>query len=172
MRKIKEVLRLKFEVGLGNRQIARSCGVNHSTVAGYLRRAKVTGLGCWPLPELEESELEARLFPARPARESQPLRAAPNWAVLHEELRGDKHVTLQLLWEEYKQSTPDGYQYNRYCELYLKWAGKLDLVLRQEHRAGEKLFVDYADDTVTIVEAKTCELRRASIFVADLGASS
>jgi transposase len=172
MRKIKEVLRLKFEVGLGNRQIARSCAINHSTVADYVRRAKVTGLGCWPLPDLEETELEARLFPSRPTPESQQVRPAPNWAVLHEELRADKHVTLQLLWEEYKQSTPEGYQYSRFCELYRQWTGKLDLALRQEHRAGEKLFVDYAGDTVPIVDAKTGEVSRASIFVAVLGASS
>jgi transposase len=172
MRKIKEVLRLKFEAGLGNRQIARSCAINHSTVADYVRRAKVAGLGCWPLPDLGETELEARLFPARPALACQQVRPAPNWAVQHEELRGDKHVTLQLLWQEYKQSTPDGYQYSRFCELYRQWTGKLDLVLRQEHRAGEKLFVDYAGDTVPVIDAGTGEVTAASIFVAVLGASS
>jgi transposase len=172
MRKIKEVLRLKFEVGLPNRQIARSCAINHSTVADYLYRAKAASLGCWPLPDLDDTELEARLFPVRPAATSPQVRPAPNWAVLHEELRGDKHVTLQLLWQEYKQSNPDGYQYSRFCELYQRWAGKLDLVLRQDHRAGEKLFVDYAGDTVPVVDPKTGSVTEASIFVAVLGASS
>jgi transposase len=135
MRKIKEVLRLKFELGLANRQIARSCSVNHSTVADYLSRAKASGLDCWPLPaDLDESGLEARLFPVRPVTPA-PTRATPDWAAIHDELRSQKHVTLQLLWQEYKQSNPEGYQYSRFCELYGRWAEKLDVVLRQEHRA-------------------------------------
>ena len=169
MRKIKEVLRLKFGLGLGHRQIARSCSINHSTVADYVRRAEVAGLG-WPLPEgLDESGLETQLFPPRVTLT--PDRPAPNWATIHEEFRGDKHVTLQLLWQEYRQSNPDGYSYSRFCELYRQWARKLDRVLRQEHRAGEKLFVDYAGDTVPIVDSKTGAIQDASIFVAVLGAS-
>ena len=172
MRKIKEVLRLKFELGLANRQIARSCSVNHSTVADYLSRAKATGLDCWPLPaNLDESGLEARLFPSRPATPA-PTRTAPDWATIHDELRSQKHVTLQLLWQEYKQSNAEGYQYSRFCELYARWAEKLDVVLRQEHRAGEKLFVDYAGDKVPIIDSKTGTITEASIFIAVLGASS
>jgi transposase len=172
MRKIKEVLRLKFELGFANRQIARSCSINHSTVADYLYRAKAAGLGQWPLPDgLDEAGLEKRLFPPVALRAGQP-RAAPNWPAIHEDLHGHKHVTLQLVWQEYKQSNPDGYQYSRFCWLYQQWANKLDLVLRQEHRAGEKLFVDYAGDTVPIVDAKTGTIQKASIFVAVLGASN
>lgn len=172
MRKVREVLRLRFEVGLGNRQIARSCSINHSTVADYLRRAEAAGLKAWPLPDLDEAALEARLFPPRTAQGSGPERSAPNWPTIHEELHSNKHVTLQLLWQEYKQGDPNGYQYSRFCELYQRWAAKLDLVLRQEHRAGEKLFVDYAGDTVPVIDPKTGTVTRASIFVAVLGASS
>lgn len=172
MRKIKEVLRLKYELGLANRQIARSCSVNHSTVADYLFRAKTAGLDRWPLPDdLDEARLEARLFPVRPTV-PEPTRLAPNWPAIHDELHGHKHVTLQLLWQEYKQSNPDGYQYSRFCELYRRWADKLDLTLRQEHRAGEKLFVDYAGDKVPVVDSKTGTITEASIFVAVLGASN
>ena len=172
MRKIKEVLRLKFGLGFANRQIARSCSINHSTVADYLYRAKAAGLGRWPLPDdLDEAGLEKRLFPTMSPRAGQP-RAAPNWPAIHEDLHGHKHVTLQLVWQEYKQSNPDGYQYSRFCWLYQQWAAKLDLVLRQEHRAGEKLFVDYAGDTVPIVDPKTGAIQKASIFVAVLGASN
>jgi transposase len=172
MRKIKEVLRLKFGLGFANRQIARSCSINHSTVADYLYRAKAAGLDQWPLPDtLDEAELEKRLFSTVPPRADQP-RAAPNWPAIHEDLHGHKHVTLQLVWQEYKQSNPDGYQYSRFCWLYLQWAGKLDLVLRQDHRAGEKLFVDYAGDTVPIVDSKTGTVQKASIFVAVMGASN
>src|SRR5437016_10877208 len=108
MRKIKEVLRLKFELGFANRQIARSCSINHSTVADYLYRAKAAGLGQWPLPDgLDETSLEKRLFPTVSPRVGQP-RAAPNWPAIHEDLHGHKHITLQLVWQEYKQSNPDG----------------------------------------------------------------
>src|SRR5207249_630154 len=172
MRKIKEVLRLKFGLGFANRQIARSCSINHSTVADYLYRAKAAGLRQWPLPDgLDKAGLEKRLFPAVAPRAGQP-RAAPSWPAIHEDLHGHKHVTLQLVWQEYKQDEPGGYQYSRFCELYRQWTGKLDLVLRQEHRAGEKLFVDYAGQMVPVTDPKTGVVTEASIFVAVLGASN
>ena len=171
MRKIKEVLRLKFELGLGNRQIARSCSINHNTVNDYVRRAMAAGLNRWPLPaELDDAAMEAQLFPPRATLA--PVRPAPDWPAVHDELRGNKHVTLQLLWQEHKQSNPDGYSYSRFCELYQEWSAKLDVVLRQEHRAGEKLFVDYAGATVPIIDSKTGEVQDAAIFVAVLGASN
>ena len=170
MRKIKEVLRLKFELKLGNRQIARSCGINHGTVGEYLRRAEAAGLGQWPLAEaLDETSLEARLFPAVAVDIARP---GPDWAEIHNELCSHKHVTLQLVWQEYKQPNPDGYQYSRFCQLYRQWASKLDLVLRQEHRAGEKLFVDYAGQTVPVRDSKTGAVTEAYIFVAVMGASN
>jgi len=171
MRKIKEVLRLKFELGLGNRQIARSCSINHNTVNDYVRRAMAAGLNRWPLPaELDDAAMEAQLFPPRATLA--PVRPAPDWPTVHDELRGNKHVTLQLLWQEHKLSNPDGYSYSRFCELYQEWSAKLDVVLRQEHRAGEKLFVDYAGATVPIIDSKTGEVQDAAIFVAVLGASN
>jgi len=171
VRKIKEVIRLKFELGLGNRQIARSCSINHNTVGDYVRRAAAAGLDRWPLPvEVDEAALETRLFP--PRQTLPPVRPAPDWPTIHEELRGNKHVTLQLLWQEHKQSNPDGHGYSRFCELYREWSQKLDVVLRQEHRAGEKLFVDYAGPTVPIIDSKTAAIKEASIFVAVLGASN
>jgi transposase len=171
MRKIKEVLRLKFELGLGNRQIARSCSINHNTVADYLRRAKAAGLDHWPLSaDVDEATLERRLFPG--PRSHPAVRPVPEWAVIHDELRRNKHVTLQLLWQEHKQSNPAGHSYSRFCELYQHWSAKLDVVLRQEHRAGEKLFVDYAGAKVPIIDSKTGTIQEASIFVAVLGASS
>jgi len=172
MRKIKEVLRLKFGLGFANRQIARSCSINHSTVADYIYRARAAGLDRWPLPaELDEADLEKRLFPTAEPRSNQS-RAVPDWPAIHEDLRSHKHLTLQLVWQEYKQSNPEGYQYSRFCWLYQQWARKLDLALRQEHRAGEKLFVDYAGDTVSVIDSKTGTIQEASIFVAVLGASN
>ena len=171
MRKIKTVLRLKFQLHLSNRQIARSCALARSTVAEYVRRAQRAGL-TWPLPEgWDDQTIQHRLFP--PTGKSPPgPRPLPDFATVHEERCRHKHVTLMLLWDEYKQDQPEGYQYSQFCDLYHRWRRKLDLVLRQEHRAGEKLFVDYAGDTVPITDRHTGETQDASIFVAVLGASN
>jgi len=171
MRKIKEILRLKFELGLKNREIARSCLIPHTTVANYLRRARDAGL-TWPLPpDLDEGTLERQLFADDPWARPRETRL-PDFASIHEEFRRHRHVTLQLLWEEYKESQPDGYQYSRFCELYNRWVQKLDLVLRQDHRVGEKMFVDHAGPTVPIVDRETGQVHEAAIFVAVLGASN
>jgi transposase len=170
MRKIKEVLRLKWEQGLTNRTIAKSLSIARSTVGEYLRRAKNGGLG-WPLPaDLDEAELERRLFPPAPVVPA-GSRLLPDWTAIHGELKR-KGVTLFLLWEEYKQANPEGYQYSWFCKQYGSWAEKLDLVMRQQHRAGEKLFVDYAGQTVPVVDPATGEIRDAQIFIAVLGASN
>ena len=169
MRKIREVLRLYFAAALSIRAIARSVGTSPSTVADYLRRAEGSGLS-WPVPEaIDDVGLERRLFPALPPSSlSRPL---PEWSEVHREL-GRKGVTLSLLWQEYKALHPEGLQYSWFCEQYRAWAGKLDLVMRQEHRAGEKLFVDYAGQTVPVVDPETGEVREAQVFVAVLGASN
>jgi len=169
MRTIKEVLRLKWEVGLSHRAIAGSCRLSQATVSDYLLRAQAAGLS-WPLPaEMEEEELERRLFPPRPSKAQQ--RPQPEWAVIHQELRR-KGVTLGLLWQEYKAAHPAGYQYSQFCELYHRWADTLEPCLRQFYRAGEKLFVDYAGQTMPVVDRQTGEVRQAQIFVAVSGASN
>jgi transposase len=171
MRKIRETLRLKNERGLSNRQIARSLKVSHSTVADYLRRAREAGLS-WPIDEeLDEEHVEALLFP--PPRPSGTPRPMPDWASVHRELGGHKGTTLALLWLEYKQAQgDDGYQYSQFCELYRRWRGALDVVLRQPYHGGEKLLVDYAGPTVPIVDPHTGEVREALVFVGALGASN
>lgn len=170
MRKIKEVLRLKWEHSLSARKIAQSCSIARSTVSEYLIRAEQAGL-LWPLPpELDDAALEKLLFPSAPSL-PEPKRQMPDMEYLHRE-RKKKHVTLQLLWYEYKQQNPDGYQYSQFCELYQQWGRTLDVCLRQEHRAGEKLFVDYAGQTVPVRDPETGESRPAYLFVATLGASN
>ena len=145
MRKIREVLRLKFGLGLKDRAIARSCSIPRSSVANYVFRAKQAGLRTWPLvPDLGDEALEELLFPPVVTKVAASKAATPDFAWMHEELRRHKHVTLQLLWEEYKEAQPEGYQYSQFCELYRRWARKIDVVLRQEHHAGEKMFVDHA----------------------------
>jgi len=148
--------------------IAQSLQIGHNTVRRYLRRAEAAGLG-WPLPpDLGEEALGALLFPAGPA--SGTVRPVPKWTEVHREL-SRKGVTLQLLWLEYKAVHAEaGYQYTQFCEHYRRWRDRLDPVLRQEHRAGEKVFVDYAGQTVPVVD--TGEVREAQIFVGVLGASN
>jgi transposase len=170
MRKIKEVLRLKGELSFSNREIAHSCSLSHSTVAEYLLRADSAGL-CWPLPaELDDRTLENLLFPP-PEPISADRGQMPDMDYIHKELKR-KSVTLQLLWHEYKEANPEGYQYSRFCELYRQWAGKLDVCLRQHHRAGEKLFIDYAGQTVPIHDPTDGHVSEAHLFVAALGASN
>jgi len=169
MRKIREVLRLRAQ-GWSDREVARSVKVARTTVRRIRARAEAVGL-TWPLPEdLTESALEALLYPPPPPPGLYP-RPLPDWKSIHAELRR-KGVTLQLLWLEYKATHPDGYQYSRFCELYHAWKDKLDPVLRQEHKAGEKIFVDYAGQTVPVVDPETGEICQAQIFVGVLGASN
>ena len=169
MRKIHEVLRLAFESKLSIRAIARCVNASPATVGDYVRRAKRAGLS-WPLPaELDDTALQQRLFP--PSKPKGSRRSLPDWAEVHRELKR-KGVTLALLWEEYKATEPNGLQYSWFCEQYRRWQGQLDVVMRQDHRAGEKLFVDYAGQTVAVVDRNTGEIREAQIFVAVLGASN
>lgn len=172
MRQIKEVLRLKAEHQLSVREIGLSCGLAASTVGDYLKRAELAGLK-WPLPDaLSEAQLQDLLMgtSATPPKIETP-RAIPPWSKVHEELRR-KGMTLQLLWREYRQDHPEGYSYSQYCELYGQWAGKLDPVLRQVHPPGEKMFVDWAGQTVPIYNAQDGTQSPAYVFVAVLGASN
>jgi transposase len=173
MRKIKEVMRLRFELHLGYQQIGRSCAIGVSTVHKYLKRAEAAGLK-WPLPEdWDEARVEAAVFPAPPpVHEQLPARTPPDFAGIHEQLRTHRHLTLQLLWEEYRQASPEGYRYSRFCDLYQRWRSKLDVVLRQEHKAGEKMFVDWAGATIPVHDRLTGRVWQAPLFVAALGASS
>nr|WP_306768073.1 IS21 family transposase [Bradyrhizobium sp. MOS002] len=170
MRKIREVLRLKYACGVSDRVISRSVGIGRTAIAEYVRRAAVIGI-TWPIPEeLDDTALERKLFaPAgyNPPR-SKPL---PDWGHVHAELRR-RSVTLALLWEEYRGHHPDGYGYSRFCELYVEWRHGITATMRQTHAAGEKLFVDFAGDTMPVFDGLTAEVRAAKIFVAVMGASN
>jgi len=170
MRKIREVLRLKWQHRLSNRKIANSCAISHSTVREYLQRARQAGLS-WPLGEdLDDGALEGLLFPPTSSVSANGSRM-PDMDYIHTELKR-KSVTLQLLWHEYKEANPQGYQYSHFCELYRQWVGKLDVCLRQHHRAGEKLFIDYAGQTIPIYDSHSGDVSQAYLFVATLGASN
>ena len=171
MRKLKEVLRL-HSLGLSQHQIARSCSISQSTVHEYLSAAQAAGVK-WPLPEdWGDQQIEQALFPKRPMPAVWRKHPEPDWAHIHQELQTHRDLTLQLVWQEQREADPDGYGYSRFCDLYRRWLKKLDLVLRQEHRAGEKMFVDYAGATIPIHDPQSGEVRGAAVFVAVLGASS
>jgi transposase len=172
MRQVREILRLKFVGDVPLREIARRVGVAASTVRATVKRFEVAGLS-WPLPdEMTDVALEERLFAAIGTKQGHRRQVEPDWAALHRELKR-KHVTLSLLWDEYIECNPEGYRYSRFCELYRSWEGKLSVTMRQSHVGGDKLFVDYAGDTVpVIVDRLTGETRQAQIFVAVLGASN
>lgn len=172
MRKIKEVLRQRFGLGLHQDQIARSCGIAQATVHRYLQRAAAAGLS-WPLSDdCDDSQLEALLFPEPSGRVQSQAQPSIDFAAVHRQLQSHAHVTLQLVWEEYRETQPDGYSYSRFCELYQRWNRNQNVVLRQDHLAGEKMFVDWAGDTVPIHDRRIGETTPASIFIATLGASN
>ena len=170
MRKIREVLRLKWANNLSDRKIAQSCNISRHAVTSYLERAKQANLS-WPLPDaLNDVELDRLLFP-EPQKPSSQERIAPDLLKVHQELQ-KKNVTLFLLWQEYREQQPKGYQYSWFCDQYRNWLGTRDFSMRQTHRAGEKLFVDYAGHTLPVIDLRTGEIRSAQIFVAVLGASN
>lgn len=170
VRKLREIIRLKLQVGMSGRAIARSCGASPSTVTAYLGRIAVAKLS-WPLrAELDDdAALEALLFPAEKA--PQPSRPEPDWVWIHEELKR-RHVTKLLLWQEYREAQPDGYSYSQFCEIYQRWSRPLLATMRQVHRAGEKSFIDFSGDGLDVVDPFTGECRKAVLFVAVLGASN
>lgn len=172
MHQIREVLRLKSSCRLSNRKIARACGVNRETVAVYLKRAEKLGLS-WPIPDgLTDVQLDALLFPL-PANPPGPERPLPDCAYIYEELRSHKklNLTLMQLWMEYKERHCEGLQYTQFCEHYHRWRRKLDYVMRQEHRAGDKMFVDFCDG-LPLVNKETGEIIRTHLFVGVWGFSN
>jgi transposase len=172
MRKVRDILRLAVGQGLSCRQVGAALGIPFTTVGDHLRRAQAAGLG-WPLPEgLDDAALEALLFRKEPAPPT-AARPVPDWHYIHKELRRPA-VTLMLLWLEYKECHPDdGYSYSQFCHHYRAWQGHLDLVMRQEHRAGEKLFVDFPGQRLPIYDRRTNAVAlEAELFVAVLGASN
>ncbi len=169
MRKIREVARLNA-AGLSIRQIAQGCGIARSTVSDYLSRLKAANMP-WPMPEaMTEEDLASRLFFDPGKRGCETDRPLPQWPYVHKELRR-KGVTLRLLWQEHRREHSAGYGYTQFCEHYRRWAKTVEVSMRQVHRAGEKLFVDYAGMTMPVTDPVTGEVHETQVFVAALGAS-
>ena len=170
MRKIRDVLRLTQALGMSRRLVGEATGIGKTAVGEYVRRAAVAGLS-WPiLDEIDDAELERRLFPPV-ATVLCAARTEPDWSHIHEELKG-RGVTLALLWQEYRAEHAQGYAYSWFCERHSAWRKRISATMRQTHLAGEKLFVDWAGDTMPVFNPTTGEEHRVHIFVAALGASN
>lgn len=170
MRKVRDVLRMKFLYGLGDRAIAESCSVSRSSVSKYVRRAREAGLS-WPLPEsMSDIDIE-RLLLRSPSESNRHSPILPDWSEIHKSLKR-KGMTLRLLWEEYIHSYADGLRYSRFCHHYRAWREVLNLPMHQEHKAGERMFVDYCGQTVPVIDRENGEVCQVQIFVAVLGASN
>lgn len=172
MRHVREILHLSLEAGLSTRVIGERARVGATTVRDMLKRFARSGLS-WPVPaEISDAELEACLYGLPGVKPGRRKQAEPDWSAVARELKR-KHVTLQVLWEEYIGAHPDGYRYSRWCDLFRRWEGRLPLTMRQNHGGGEKMFVDYAGDRVpVVVDRRTGEVRGTHLFVAVLGGSS
>ncbi len=168
MRKIREILRLKFEHRLSEQLIAAAAGCSRSSVQDCMRRWRKSGM-TWPLADdCDEAGLHKRLYTSVTPKRG---KSEPDWGALHREL-SRPGVTKILLWQEFKALEPDGVQYSVFCDRYRQWLGTRDLVLRQEHKPGEKMFVDYAGQTLSVTDPSTGEARKIQIFVTVLGASN
>lgn len=175
VRSIREILRLKLVLNRSDTEAAASVRCARSTISECLRRACIAGLTSWEATEkLTDMELETKLYPKTAGKfvpkQSRPL---PDWSNIHSELksRGNEKLTLSLLWQEYKADHPEGYQQTQFFEYYVQWKKRLAISMRQEHRAGEKAFVDYCDG-LAIVDVRTGEEKTTELFVGVLGASS
>ena len=168
MRKISEMLRQRHELKRSYRDISKSLNMSVGTISDYLSRAKSAGIS-WPLPDLSEDALHEKLFLPAPKILSKK-KTAPDWEWVHRELR-KKGVTLLLLWREYREIHPNGYGYTNFCNQYRAYAKQISPVMRQTHKAGEKIFVDYAGMKMPWINPSTGEIHEAEIFVGALGAS-
>lgn len=169
MRKIRQVLRLALSTGISRRRVAKSLGLSRDVVTDYLTRAAAAGL-TWPLPpDLDDAQLEHRLFP--PLVANAHRKPEPDWVVIHQEMKR-KGATLQSLHEEFLAEHPNGIGYSLFCDRYRDWQHGLKRYMRQTHVAGERAFVDYAGPTVSINDPKIGESRTAQVFVGILGASN
>ena len=169
MRQLRQILKLKYVTCLTHREIAKACSIGAGTVSTYITRAREAEF-TWPLPpELDDATLEKRLFKlAQVAGTARPL---PQWAAIHRELKRTG-VTLHLLWLEYRETHPEGYGYSQFCDLYRRWRRNLSPSMRQRHRPGEKVFIDFSGKRPHLVERDSGELIPVELFVAVLGASS
>lgn len=164
MKNIKTLSRMYLVDKQSKRKIASITGIPYSTVHDNIALVQAKGLTWSQIDAMSEATLEQVLS------ESDKQRPLPDWGFIEKELKRPG-VTLQLLWHEFKEAHPEGYQYSRFCEIYEIWRKKNDVYTPQFHKAGEELFVDYSGDKIAFICSETGEAVEAEIFVAALGAS-
>lgn len=171
MSKIREILRLHFDSKLSQHQIAASLKMSSGVVNKYIKLARAAALS-WPIaPHLDDKALRALLRPYKEAAKLEPF-VEPEYSSMHQELK-QKGITLLLLWQEYEAVYgKKAYRYARFCAKYKDWLERQKPSMRQTHRAGEKLFIDYCGPTLDVIDPTTGEIRSAAVFVAVLGASN
>ena len=169
MRSVREILRLRLEMNLSSREVARSCGVHHRTVCEYDKRIREAGLTWDGIKEMDDDAL--RKMARSNLEQSESDRHLPEMGYIAKELKRP-HVTRRTLWLEYKETHPDGYEYSQFCWHVNKALSDPELEMHIEYKAGERMFTDYAGDTMPITDPSTGEIRQAYIFVSCLGASS
>ena len=169
--KIIEILRLG-EIGMSQRQIAKSSGCGKTTISRVQARFREAGVTYVTAKEMSEDELDAIMYPEnKDSRKKLPI---PDWSAIHEELAKHKNLNLQFMWEEYREQYPEGLSYSRYCELYREWReiGGREVSLYRERKAAEIMEVDWMGDTLPcVVDSTTGEAYEAHFFVAVLGYS-
>jgi transposase len=169
MRKIREILRLAWQCGRSGREIAQACGISHTAVNDYLATARAAGLQPDQIESMSDLEVTQKLALHRDGHPSR--RPEPDWSSIHREMQ-KPGVTMSLLWQEYKETHPEAWQRSQFCVHYRRWQKRMRLTMRQTHKAGEKMFADYAGQTIPVVNPGGGEIRQAQVFVAVLGASS
>ena len=173
MLKLREIFRLRYENRLSVREIGSSCSIGRQTVANYIALAKISGIN-WDIDKnLEDNDLEAKLYKGKKKDEKSKIQSSkpvPSFEYIDIELK-KTGVTLLLLWSEYKQENPEGYQYEMFCLLYRSWKQKQNVCMRQNYKAGEKLFIDYSGKKIPI-HSVTGEITMAELFVTAWGASN
>jgi len=168
MKLIKAILTLHSS-GLSIRQISKSLSLPRSTISEYAGRYKASKLTISEVLQLDDEILYKRLFPDS-RKPIGPLKAIPDYATVHKELKR-RGVTRMLLWEEYREQYPEGYGYSQFCDLYKQWNKQIPVSMRQVHKAGDKMFIDYSGMTMDIIDRHTGAVHKAEVFVACLGAS-
>src|SRR5437867_10546424 len=171
MRAIREILRQRWVQEQPHRAVALSTGRSVGAVYETLRRAREAGLDWAGVDGMTDDALEAALYRRPAVAGPRGTRPQPDCAYIHAERR-KPGVTLELLHLEYLEQHPDGYRYTQFCEFYRRWVKRRGLSMRQIHRAGEKLFVDYAGQKPSVIDPSTGERISVELFVAVLGASN
>ncbi len=171
MRKIREIMRLRYSCKCSYSEISKSLGISKTTAIKCIKKVTTANIS-WPLPEgLDDEKLESILYKSVKKFDRNESRNFPDWKIVHQELKR-KGVTRQTLWEEYAEDNPGAIQYSQYCSGYREWLKSQKISMHQTHKGGEKLFVDYCGKTIAIYDSQTNEVQQAQIFVAVWGASN